>query len=96
MVDEKQEENTVTFETVRDAYRKERGSPNLQSIEPDFYSKINEYIARKKGELESAKKREGRFSYKLVKQHENELENAIMTLHQLSEIREKKILIRNL
>jgi DNA replication initiation complex subunit (GINS family) len=86
-------EDAITFDSVREAYRRERSSAVLQALNTDFYEKVLEYIARKKGELESARERGGRFGNKLVKHHETELENAIMTLHQLAELREKKILI---
>lgn len=85
-------DEAITFDSVREAYRKERGSAVLQTINADFYEKVMEYISRKKGELESARDRGGRFGNKLVKHHETELENAIMTLNQLIEIRERKIL----
>jgi DNA replication initiation complex subunit (GINS family) len=84
-------DEAITFDSVREAYRKERGSAILQAVSPDFYEKVMEYISRKKGELESARERGGRFGNKLVKHHETELENAIMTLSQLVELRERKI-----
>ena len=61
------DEETITFDTIREAYRNERNSPILQPVETDFYQKILEYIARKKGELESARNRGGRFGNKMVK-----------------------------
>lgn len=85
-------DEAITFDSVREAYRRERGSAVLQAINADFYEKVMEYISRKKGELESARDRGGRFGNKLVKHHETELENAIMTLNQLIEMRERKIL----
>lgn len=84
-------DDAITFDSVREAYRKERGSALLQAVATDFYEKVMEYISRKKGELESARERGGRFGNKLVKHHETELENAIMTLSQLVELRERKI-----
>lgn len=82
----------VTFDTVREAYRKERASEKLQPLEKDFYEKVLEYINRKRGELESARSRGGRFGDKMVKQHESELENAEMTLRLLCDLRESKLL----
>ena len=84
-------DEAITFDSVREAYRKERGAALLQAVAPDFYEKVMEYLSRKKGELESARERGGRFGNKLVKHHETELENAIMTLNQLVELRERKI-----
>ena len=82
----------VTFDTIREAYRRERASEKLQPLEKDFYEKALEYLSRKRGELESARSRGGRFGNKLVKQHELELENAEMTLRLLCDLRENKIL----
>lgn len=61
-------------------------------MEKDFYEKVLEYINRKRGELESARSRGGRFGDKMVKQHESELENAEMTLRLLCDLRESKLL----
>ena len=82
----------VTFDTIREAYRKERASDRLQSLNKDFYEKVLEYINRKRGELQSARSRGGRFGNKMVKQHEMELENAEMTLRLLCDLRESKLL----
>lgn len=84
---------TISFETISNAFRKERDSHVLQPLPRDFFEKAKEYLARKRGELDSAKARAGRFSNKLVKQHENELDNAMMAINQLCELRDKKIMI---
>ena len=47
-------EEAVTFDTIREAYRRERGADRIQQLEADFYEKVLEYLSRKKGELESS------------------------------------------
>ena len=51
------DEDTITFEFIREIQREEQKSPSLVKIPEDFYNKVNDYIRQKKKLVEKKKEK---------------------------------------
>ncbi len=73
------DDETITFEVIREIHRKERGSPKLVQLPPNFFEAAFNYLKKKR---------------ELAKDRKDELEirNAERLIKDIFTIREKKIL----
>lgn len=73
------DDETITFELIREIHRKERGSPKLVQLPPNFFGAAFKYLEKKR---------------ELAKDRKDELEirNAERLIRDIFTIREKKLL----
>jgi len=84
------QEVVITYETLFELLKRERERPDLQKLEPAFFSDTISYIRDKKKILEA--KEESIFAPEEKKRTERQLENIYKILKELYERREKKII----
>ena len=85
------QEVVITYETLFDLLKREKERPDLQKLEPTFFSDAINYIKDKKKILKS--KDDSPFALEEIKKTERQLENIYKILKELYERREKKIII---
>ncbi|MBI2653783.1 DNA replication complex GINS family protein [Candidatus Woesearchaeota archaeon] len=83
------QEVVITYETLFELLKIEREKPDLQKLEPAFFSDIINYIKDKKKILEA---RDSAFAQEEMRKTERQLENIYKILKELYERREKKII----
>lgn len=83
----------ITFAALREGQRKERDSPQLQLLPPNFFEEVNEYFKDKSSLAAEAATREGSFGEQLAHSHKEELQNAATILKDLIDRRTRKILM---
>ncbi|MFP4567490.1 MAG: hypothetical protein ACLFN8_00955 [Candidatus Woesearchaeota archaeon] len=76
----------VTYETLFDLLRREKGRGDLQQLDAEFYEDVKEYIAEKKKSLQITTSRGEREKTNI------QLKNVKKILRELYELREKKII----
>ena len=84
------QEAVITYETLYELLKRERERPDLQKLEPAFFSDTIGYIKDKKKILEA--KSDSVFAIEEKKKTERQLENIYKILKELYERREKKII----
>ena len=84
------QEVVITYETLFELLNRERERPDLQKLEPGFFSDTISYIKDKKKILEA--KSDSPFAVEEKKKTERQLENIYKILKELYERREKKII----
>ena len=84
------QEVVITYETLYELLKRERERPDLQKLEPSFFSDTINYIRDKKKILEA--KSDSVFAQEEIKKTERQLENIYKILKELYERREKKII----
>ncbi len=84
------QEVVITYETLFELLKRERERPDLQRMEPAFFSDTISYIRDKKRILEA--KSDSVFASDEKKKTERQLENIYKILKELYERREKKII----
>ena len=84
------QEVVITYETLFELLKRERERPDLQRLEPAFFSDTISYIKDKKKILEA--KSDSVFAPEERKKTERQLENICKILKELYERREKKII----
>ena len=84
------QEVVITYETLFELLKRERERPDLQRLEPAFFSDTISYIKDKKKILEA--KSDSVFAPEERKKTERQLENIHKILKELYERREKKII----
>ncbi len=85
------QEVVITYETLYELLKRERERPDLQKLEPTFFSDTISYIKDKKKILD-AKSNESVFAVEEKKKTQRQLENIYKILKELYERREKKII----
>ncbi len=83
----------VTFEEIREFHRKEKSTPKLIQLPPDFWKSVADYFSEKMKKYEELKNTSSRFTDKVLTQFERELRNAGRVLLELYTLREKKMLM---
>ncbi len=84
------QEVVITYETLFELLKRERERPELQKLEPGFFSDTINYIKDKKKIIEA--KSDSVFASEERKKTERQLENIYKILKELYERREKKII----
>lgn len=84
------QEVVITYETLFELLNRERERPDLQKLEPAFFSDVISYIKDKKKIIEA--KSDSPFAQEERKKTEKQLENIYKILKELYERREKKII----
>jgi len=84
------QEVVITYETLFELLKRERERPDLQKLEPSFFSDTIDYIKDKKKILEA--RSDSPFAVEERKKTERQLENIYKILKELYERREKKII----
>ena len=84
------QEVIITYETLFELLKRERERPDLQKLEPTFFSDTINYIKDKKKILDA--KSESVFAQEEMKKTERQLENIYKILKELYERREKKVI----
>ena len=84
------QEVVITYETLFELLKRERERPELQKLEPGFFSDTINYIKDKKKIIEA--KSDSIFASEERKKTERQLENIYKILKELYERREKKII----
>ncbi len=84
------QEVVITYETLFEILKREKERPDLQRLEPTFFSDTINYIRDKKKILEA--KSDSVFAPEERKKTERQLENIYKILKELYERREKKII----
>ena len=84
------QEVVITYETLFELLKREKERPDLQKLEPTFFSDTISYMKDKKKILEA--KSDSVFAPEERKKTERQLENIFKILKELYEKREKKIL----
>ena len=84
------QEVVITYETLFELLKRERERPDLQRLEPGFFSDTISYIKDKKKILEA--KSDSPFAVEEKKKTERQLENIYKIIRELYERREKKII----
>ncbi|MBI3035222.1 DNA replication complex GINS family protein [Candidatus Woesearchaeota archaeon] len=84
------QEVIITYETLFELLKRERERPDLQKLEPAFFSDTISYIKDKKKVLEA--KSDSVFAAEERKKTERQLENIYKIIKELYERREKKII----
>ncbi len=78
----------ITYETLFDVLRKEKGREELQQLPADFYGQVVAYLRKKRADVEAA----GGFSAPGAQKALVQYRNVQKILRELSERRERKIL----
>ena len=84
------QEVVITYETLYDILQREKDKPDLQKLEPSFFTDIIGYIKDKKKLLDS--KEDSIFAKEERKKTERQLENIHKIVKDIYEKREKKII----
>lgn len=84
------QEVVITYETLFELLKREKERPDLQKLEPTFFSDTINYIKDKKKILEA--KSDSVFAQEERRKTERQLENIYKILKELYERREKKII----
>ena len=84
------QEVVITYETLFELLKREKERPDLQKLEPTFFSDTISYMKDKKKILEA--KSDSVFAPEERKKTERQLENIFKILKELYEKREKKII----
>ena len=84
------QEIVITYETLFELLKREKERPDLQKLEPTFFSDTISYIKDKKKILDA--KNEGPFANDEIRKTERQLENIYKIVKELYERREKKII----
>ena len=84
------QEVVITYETLFELLKREKERPDLQRLEPAFFSDTISYIKDKKKILEA--KSDSPFAVEERKKTERQLENIYKIIRELYERREKKII----
>ena len=84
------QEVVITYETLYELLKRERERPDLQKLEPGFFSDTINYIKDKKKILDASN--DSPFALEEKKKTERQLENIYKILKELYERREKKII----
>ena len=83
------QEVVITYETLYELLKREKERPDLQKLEPTFFSDTINYIKDKKRILDA--KSDSVFASDEIKKTERQLENIYKIIKELYERREKKI-----
>jgi len=86
------DEINITFETLYDLLRREKGKEELQKLEPGFYREVVEYLQEKNRLLEKKSTDDDLFSVGEKDKLEAELRNIKRILKEIYDKREKKII----
>ena len=84
------QEIVITYETLFELLKREKERPDLQKLEPSFFSDTISYIKDKKKLLDA--KSDAAFAHEEIKKTERQLENIYKIIKELYEKREKKII----
>ena len=83
----------LSFEELREVHRKERSSPGILSLAPEFWKDVATYIHGKMENYEELRGGSSRFTDKVLTKFERELRNAARVIVELYALRERKILM---
>jgi DNA replication initiation complex subunit (GINS family) len=83
----------LSFEELRDAQRKERSSPGIQPLKPEFWKEVAEYMSNKMAKYQELSEGSSRFTDKVLAKFEREMRNAARVIVELYDLRERKILL---
>ena len=87
-------EINITFETLYDLLRREKGKEELQQLEETFFKEVVQYLQEKNRLLESKSGDDDLFSVGEKDKLEAELRNIKRILKELYDKREKKVIRR--
>lgn len=82
-----EEEEVITYEKIREIWRKERDSVEIIKLPENFMEKVKKYLKEKKALIEEFEKEDEELALRI----RLEFENAKKTLRDIYEKREKKI-----
>ncbi|MBR9681132.1 MAG: hypothetical protein GOU98_04920 [Candidatus Altiarchaeota archaeon] len=83
----------LNFELLRDAHRKERGNPSIQTLTPDFWKSVAEYFSVKMEKYQELRNNSSRFTDKVLAKFEREMRNAANVVIEFYALRERKIIL---
>ncbi len=81
----------MSFETIREAQRKERSNPHLQPLPDGFWKEVAAYFSEKMQKYKELREGSSRLTDKVLAKFERELRNAARILVELYTFRERKI-----
>ncbi len=85
------ESSIITYDRIYDILRLEKYKKEIQKLDPDFNSKVINYIREKGAILENQKSKESIFAAQSITKTNRQLDNARIILKELHERREAKI-----
>ena len=88
----KDKEIMITFETLFELFRREKGREELQKLSPSFLNDVVEYLKDKNQFLEAQKNKQDIFSSTERDKIEKEIKNIKDTIKSLYDRRERKII----
>lgn len=83
----------LSFEDLRDAQRKERSSPGIQPLKPEFWKEVAEYMSSKMEKYQELSNKSSRFTDKVLAKFEREMRNAARVIVEFYALRERKVLM---
>ncbi len=83
----------LNFEELRDVQRKERSSPGIQPLKPEFWKEVAEYMSNKMKKYQELSRGSSRFTDKVLAKFEREMRNAARVVVELYALRERKIIM---
>ena len=85
-------EETITYETLYDTLRREKGRVELQKLDEIFYENTIKYMDEKKEILKSQEQKESIFTSSEVQKTRKQIENIQKIIKELYELRESKLI----